>query len=73
MENQEEKYYELNDEQRRQRRIEAWNKFKPTFKKIVFIFFVIAICLLMILALFGTRSKTNSESTSNAICFLNLL
>ena len=35
MEQQEEKkYYELDDDQRRQKRQEAWEKFRPTFKKI---------------------------------------
>ena len=74
MEQERKKYYELNEEERKQRRHESWVKFKPTFKRIMFTVLLIALCVLMAFALFGRPSSAN-EKTSQCINYFqnNLL
>ncbi len=67
MENEDKKFYELTEDERKEKMQKFWRKAKPILKKILFALFCIAICLLMIFALLqGAFSGDVDTSVSGA-------
>lgn len=64
MEQENKKFYELSEEERKEKRRLWFKKHKPLFKKILFGAVCIIICLMMIFGLLGDLFFNKPEETS---------
>ncbi len=67
---EEKKFYELTEEERKDRIHDNWKKIKPYVKRILFALFCIVICLLMAFSLFGNLGKSGNSSSESAAAII---